>query len=149
MCSNYTDSSNQLSYINIEWFLLGDHNLIPYNHSKNRSHIMMSNTIKNLSVSSSSSIGFEMEWHSLRSDKWYQSQGHGFESRECHCEGEIVGGDHNLTPYNYSKNRFAWHDVEYQKKKLSVSYSSPIGFEVEWHSSWSDTNRTQPPCNYQ
>ena len=25
-------------------------------------------------------------------DRWYQSQGHGFESRECHCEGGIVRG---------------------------------------------------------
>ena len=76
----------------------------------------MSNAIKDLSVSYSSPISFEMEQHNSRSDKWYQSQGHGFESRECHCEGEIVGGDHNLTPYNYSKNRFVWCDVEYHKK---------------------------------
>jgi len=24
----------------------------------------------------------------------------------------FVGGDHNLTPYNYSKNRPMWHNVE-------------------------------------
>ena len=47
--------------------------------------------IKDLSVSSLSLIGFEVEWHSSRSDKWHQSQGHGFESQECHYEGEIVG----------------------------------------------------------
>ena len=52
----------------------------------------MSNAIKDLSVSFSSAISFEVEWYSSRFDKWYQSQGHGFESRECHCEGGIVGG---------------------------------------------------------
>ena len=53
---------------------------------------MMSNTIKDLSVSFLLSIGFEIEWHSSRFDKWYQSQGHGFKSLECYCEGGIVGG---------------------------------------------------------
>ena len=55
---------------------------------------MMSKVIKDLSVSSSSSslIGFEVEWYSLQFDKWYQNQGHEFELRECHCEEGIVGG---------------------------------------------------------
>ena len=53
---------------------------------------MMLNAIKHLSVFSSSPIGFEMEWHNSRSDKLYQSQGHRFESRECHYEGGIVRG---------------------------------------------------------
>ena len=51
----------------------------------------MLNAIKDLSMSSSSLIDFEVEWHSSWSNKWYQSQGHGFESQECHCEGGIVG----------------------------------------------------------
>ena len=51
----------------------------------------MSKAIKDLSVSSSSPIGFEVEWHSSQSDKWYQNQSRGFESQECHCAGEIVG----------------------------------------------------------
>ena len=55
-------------------------------------HDVMSNAIKDLNVSFSSQIGFEVEWHSSQFDKWYQSQGHEFESRECHCEGGIVGG---------------------------------------------------------
>ena len=53
---------------------------------------VMSNVIKDLSMSSSSPIGFEMEWHSSRFEKWYQSQGYEFESQECHCEGVIVRG---------------------------------------------------------
>jgi len=32
---------------------------------------MLSKTIKDLSVSFSLPISFEMEWHSLRSAKWY------------------------------------------------------------------------------
>ena len=48
--------------------------------------------IKDLSVFFSLPIDFEVEWHSSRSDKWYQSQGHKFELRECYCEGRIVGG---------------------------------------------------------
>ena len=53
---------------------------------------VMSNIIKDFSVSFSSPIGFEVEWHNSRFDKWYQSQGYGFESWECHCEGGIVVG---------------------------------------------------------
>jgi len=40
----------------------------------------MSKAIKDLSMSSSSPIGFEVDWHSLQSDKWYHSHGHAFES---------------------------------------------------------------------
>ena len=72
--------------------------------------------IKDLSVFSSLPIDFEVEWHSSRSDKWYQSQGHMFESRECYCEGGIVRGGHNLTPYNYFKNRLMWCSVESHKR---------------------------------
>ena len=90
----------------------------------------MLNAIKDLSVSSLSLIGFEVEWHSSRSDKWYQSQGYGFESHECYCEGRIVRGDHNLTPYNHSEK--GPHGVMSNAiKDLSVSSSSPIGFKVE------------------
>ena len=52
----------------------------------------MSKAIKDLNMSSSSPIGFEADWHSLQSDKRYQSHGHAFESCECHCEGGNVGG---------------------------------------------------------
>ena len=51
----------------------------------------MSKSIKDLNMSSLSPIDFEVEQHNSRSDKWYQSQGHGFKPRECHCEGGIVG----------------------------------------------------------
>ena len=68
-----------------------DHNLTPYNHSKTDPHGVMLKTIKDLSVSSSP-ISFKVEWHSLQSDKWYQSQCHEFESQKCHCKGGIVGG---------------------------------------------------------
>ena len=78
---------------------------------------------RTFSVSFSSLIGFEVEWHSSRFDKWYQSQGHGFESRECHCKGGIVG------------RTTIWLPTTTLKIDLSVSFSSPIDFEVEWHSS--------------
>ena len=42
-----------------------------------------------------------------------------------------------MTPYNHSKNRHTWCDVKFIKD-LSMSSSSPIGFEMEWHSSWFD-----------
>ena len=51
----------------------------------------MSNVIKDLSMSSSSPIGFEVEWHNSQSDVWYQSQDYGFKSRKCHCKGGVVG----------------------------------------------------------
>ena len=77
---------------------------------------VMSNAIKDLSVLFLSPIGFEVEWHSSRSIKWYQSHDHMFESWECHCERGIVGGDHNLTPYNHSKYGPAWCDVKCHKR---------------------------------
>ena len=52
------------------------------------------------------------------------------ESNECNCEGRIVRGDHNLTPYNHSKK--GPHGVMSNAiKDLSMSSSSLIGFEVE------------------
>ena len=100
----------------------------------------MSNTIKNLSVSSSSPIDFEVEWHSSRSNKWYQSQGHGFESWECHCEEGIIGGTIIWLPTTTLKTDP--HSVMSNTiKDLNVSSSSPIGFEVEWHSSRSDRGK--------
>ena len=72
--------------------LLGDNNLTPYNHSKNKPRGVISNAIKDLSISFLSPIGFEVEWYSSWPDKWYQSQGNGFKSQECHYEGGIVGG---------------------------------------------------------
>ena len=74
------------------YILLRDHNLTPYNYSKKGPNGVMLKTIKDLSMSSSSPISFKVEWHNSWSDKWYQSQGHGFESRECYCERGIVGG---------------------------------------------------------
>ena len=53
---------------------------------------VMLNDIKDLSVSFSSLIGFEVEWHCSWFHKEYQSQGHGFESQECHYERGIVEG---------------------------------------------------------
>ena len=102
---------------------------------KTRSQGVMLNAIKYLSVSSSSPIGFEVESHNSRSDKLYQSQGHGFESRECHCEGGIVGETTiwlptitlKIGPRGVMSNAI---------KDLSVFSSSLIGFKVEWHSSW-------------
>ena len=41
---------------------------LPTTTLKTGSHVVMSNTIKNFSVSSSSPIGFKVEWHSSRFD---------------------------------------------------------------------------------
>ena len=97
----------------------------------------MSNDIKDLSVSSSSLIGFKVEWHRSRFNKWYQSQGHGFESRECHCEGEIVGGITIWLPTTTLKTGLRG-TISNAIKNFNVFSSSLISFEVEWHSSWSD-----------
>ena len=43
-------------------------------------------------------------------------------------------GDHNLTSYNYFKNKLAWSDVK-GYKNLNVSSLSLISFEVEWQNS--------------
>ena len=48
---------------------------------------------------------------------------------------KIIFGDQNLTPYNHSKNRSAWRDIECNKRFGYISPSSLIGFEVEWYSS--------------
>ena len=76
---------------------------------------MMSNAIKDLSVSSSSPVRFEVKWHSSWSDKWYQSQGHEFKSQSVIVREGLLG-DHNLTLYNHSKNRSALCDVECHKR---------------------------------
>ena len=95
---------------------------------------MMSNVIKDLSVFFLSPMSFKMEWHSSRFDKWYQNYGHEFELRECHCEGEIVG--RTIIWLSTTTLKTGLHGVMLNAiKDLSVSSSSPIGFEVEWHSS--------------
>ena len=101
-------------------------------------YVVISNAIKDLSVSSSSSINFEVEWHSSQSNKWYQSQGHGFESQVCYCEGGIVRGTTIWLPTTTLKTglRGMMSNVI---KDLSVYVSSPIGFEMKWHSSRSDS----------
>ena len=91
---------------------------------------MMSNAIKDLSVSSSSPISFEVEWHSSQFDKWYQSQGHGFESWECNCERGIVGRTTSWLPTTTLKTGLRGM-MSNAIKDLSVSSSSPIDFEVE------------------
>ena len=95
-------------------------------------HDVMSNVIKDLGVSSSSPIGFEVEWHNLRSNKWYQIQGHGFKSRECHCKRGIVGGTTIWLPTTTLKISLPGV-MSNTIKDLSVSFSSQIDFEVEWH----------------
>ena len=122
-------------------------------------------------MSSSSPIGFKVEWHSSRSNKWYQSQGHRFESLELHCEGGIVrdftirsntnglglwlNAIKDLCPLILHRLVVGWiaHSPTngIKVKVMGSSYgsvivrgdhnltsSSPIGFEVEWYSSWSD-----------
>ena len=44
---------------------------LPTTTLKTGSHVVMSNTIKNFSVSSSSPIGFKVEWHSSRSNIYH------------------------------------------------------------------------------
>ena len=56
----------------------------PYYHSKKKSRGVMSNSIKYMSVSSSSPIDFEIKWHNSKSKKWYHCQGHGFELQKCY-----------------------------------------------------------------
>ena len=105
---------------------------------KTGSHGVMLKSIKDLSVFSSLPIGFKVEWHNSQSDKWYQSHGHGFESRECHCEGGIVGGTTIWLPTTTLKTNL--HGVMLKViKDLSMSFSSPIGFEVKWHNSRSNS----------
>ena len=90
----------------------------------------MSKAIKDLSISSSSPIGFEVEWHSSRSDKWYQSQGHKFESQECHYEGGIARGTTIWLPTTTLKTDPSGLMLKVIKN-LSMSSSSSISFEVK------------------
>ena len=103
---------------------------------------VMSKVIKDLSMSSSSPIGFEVEWHSSRFDKWYQNQGHGFKSWVCHCKGGIIGGTTISLPTTTLKIG-PYGVMSKVIKNLSVFFSSPIGFDVEWHSSQSDIYNLQ------
>ena len=100
---------------------------------------MTSNAIRDLNVSSSLPIGFEVEWHNSWSNKWYQSQGYGFESRECHCEGKIVGVT-TIWLFTTTLKTGSCGVMSNVIKDLSVSSLSPIDFEIKWYSSWSDRN---------
>ena len=53
---------------------------------------VMSNAINDLSVSSSSPIGFEMEWHSSRSNKWYRANVMGLSHGSVIVREELLGG---------------------------------------------------------
>ena len=101
---------------------------------KTGSHGVMLNVIKDLNVSSSLPISFEVKWHNSRSDKWYQSQGLEFELLKCHCDGEMAGGTTMWLPTPTLKT--CSHGVMLKViKDLIVSSSSPFAFNVEWHSS--------------
>ena len=76
---------------------------------------VMLKAIKNLRVSSSSPISFEVKWHSSWSDKWYQSQVHD-SSHASVIMREGLLGDHNSTSYNHFKNRLARRVVECHKR---------------------------------
>jgi len=99
----------------IDWGVLGNHNSTLTTTLKLGPQGVMSNAIKDLSVSSSSPVRFEVKWHSSWFDKWYQSQGHEFESQSVIVREGLLG-DHNLTLYNHSKNRSALCDVECHKR---------------------------------
>ena len=45
-----------------------------------------------------------------------------------------------MTPYNHSKNRLAWRDVECHKRFECVFHHQLV---LEWHSSWSNKNVLQ------
>ena len=80
--------------------IVRDHNFTPYNHSKNRSAML--NAIKDLSVSFSLTNGIRAKVMDL--------------SHMSVIVRERLLGDYNLTPYNHSKNRSAWRDVECCKR---------------------------------
>ena len=50
-----------------------------------------SNAIKGFGFPHWKPVGFQMRWSNAQSNKWHQSQVHGFESQEHHVGGGIVG----------------------------------------------------------
>ena len=102
------------------------------------------NVIKVMSMSSLLLISFEVEWHSLRSDKLYQCQGYEYKLLVCHCNfgGEGGGGGvivvgYNSISYKCSKNILARHDVQYYKRLECVFF---LVLRMEWHSSLPDSS---------
>ena len=99
-----------------DWNLLGDHNLTPYNHSKNRP------------------AWCDVECHKRYEyvfliTNWFWGEMTQFTVRQIVLEPRSwvrvmrvslwerdYWRDHNLTPYNHSKNRLAWCDVECHKR---------------------------------
>ena len=96
--------------------LLGDHNLTLYNHSKNRSTWRDVECHKRFEY-----VFFIINWfwdgvaqltvQQMVSEpkSWVRVTRMSLWVRDC-------WGDHNLTPYNHSKNRLAWRDVECHKR---------------------------------
>ena len=93
----------------------GGHNLTPYNHSKNRPVWDDAKCHKRFEYVFLMTNWFWDGMANSWSDKWYQSQGHGFKSGVS-LWGKDCWGDHNLTLYNHSKNRYTWRDVETHKR---------------------------------
>ena len=109
---------------------------------------VMLKAIKKLSVSSSSPIGFEVKWHSLRSDKWYQSHGHGFKSRECHYEGGIVRGTTIWLPTTTLKQRNQFRIVPantagiYRTGQCTSIGTPSVSYRKKYRPYWTRTGHT-------
>ena len=94
----------------------GDHNLTPYNHSKNRPAWCDVECHKRYEYVFLITNWFwgEMTQLTVRQivlepRSWVQVMRVSLWERDC-------WKDHNLTPYNHSKNRLAWCDVECHKR---------------------------------
>ena len=112
--------------------MLGDHNLTPYNHSKNRPALHGVECYKRFECVFLVTNWFwggmtQLTIRQMVSEprSWIRVTGVSLWGRDC-------WGDHNLTPYNHSKNRHVWHDVECHKK-FEYVFLITNWFWGEWH----------------
>lgn len=127
----------QLIHSYLVWGLLGDHNSTPYNHSKNRP------------------VGHDVECHKrfecLPHHRLVLSWNGIAHSPTNSIRAKVMGsgrrsvivrkgllGETTLRLSTTTLKTGPWGLMSNAIKYLSMFFSSPIGFEVEWHSSWSD-----------
>ena len=96
--------------------LLGDHNLTPYNHSKNRPVWRDVDYHKRLECLPHHQLVWKWNGTAHNSTNDIRAKVMGSSYGSVIVREGLLGGDHNLTPYNHSKNRHMWRDVECHKR---------------------------------
>ena len=122
ICSHWLVVDRKWTLYMVAWCMLGDHYLTPCNYYKNRlvwrdveyhKRFECIFLITNLFWGGMTQITV---WQMISKPRsWVRVKGMSLWGRD-------YWRDHNLTPYNYSKNKSAWRNVECHKRFECVFY---------------------------